>query len=85
MSCSCGPMCPHTNSVTDVLQLRGGCNLVVEAQWGVVTLVLLVFLVFVVIIETIVIISYGCYLCYLRRRRTNRYELVKKSAKSKLF
>ena len=85
MSCSCGPNCSQTNSLAEFVKLPGGCNLVVEAQWGVVTLVLLFFLFVVVIIETIVIIGYGCHLCYLRRRRTNKYELVKKSPKGRLF
>ena len=82
MNCSCGPMCQRTNSFVEFVQQPGACNLVVEAQWGMVALVLLCLMFAVIVIESITIIGYGCYLCYVRRRSRKKYHLVQKPAKS---
>ena len=67
MSCSCGEVCDRTDNIIEFLQQSGRCNLVVEAQWGVVTLVVIGFMFVLIVIESSVMIGYGCHYWYKKK------------------
>ena len=70
-------MCQQTSSILEFLRLPGQCNLVIEAQWGIVALVVIGLMFAVIVVESITLIVYGCRLC-CERRRLQRYNLTKK-------
>ena len=74
MNCSCGPMCQQTSSILEFLRLPGQCNLVIEAQWGIVALVVIGLMFAVIVVESITLIVHGCRLCCDRRKSKDELE-----------
>ena len=70
-------MCQQTSSILEFLRLPGQCSLVIEAQWGIVALVIIGLMFAVIVVESVTLIVHGCRLC-CERRRLQRYNLMKK-------
>ena len=69
-------MCDRTDNVAEFLQQSGRCNLVVEARWGVVTLVAIGFMFVLIVIESSIMIGYGCHYWYKKMCRRNLAKLT---------